>query len=153
MLIDLRLFFYEVFFIFIYYYLFFSVPLWLKHSEQGCRFLGLRAPDPFFFARCCLGKVPGGASFSQLHKGDGNIDTSPMSDYHQSPSPMEVEETPKELAWQDFCGALSEGFLPLDDELRTSFDQTLHFEVGDPHATGGGLPRTYDKSNEDGGPN
>ena len=27
----------------------------------------------FFFARCCLGKVPGGAPFSQLHKGDGKI--------------------------------------------------------------------------------
>ena len=24
----------------------------------------------FFFAQCCLGKVPGGALFSQLHKGD-----------------------------------------------------------------------------------
>ena len=24
----------------------------------------------FFFARCCLGKVPGGAPFSQLHKSD-----------------------------------------------------------------------------------
>ena len=23
-----------------------------------------------FFARRCLGKIPGGASFSQLHKGD-----------------------------------------------------------------------------------
>ena len=23
-----------------------------------------------FFARCCLGKVPGGAPFSQLHKSD-----------------------------------------------------------------------------------
>ena len=23
-----------------------------------------------FFARCCLGKIPGGAPFSQLHKGD-----------------------------------------------------------------------------------
>ena len=27
----------------------------------------------FFFARCCLGKVPGGAPFSQLHKGIGSI--------------------------------------------------------------------------------
>ena len=27
----------------------------------------------FFCARCCLGKVPGGAPFSQLHKGDGKI--------------------------------------------------------------------------------
>ena len=26
-----------------------------------------------FFARCCLGKVPGGAPFSQLHKGIGSI--------------------------------------------------------------------------------
>ena len=24
----------------------------------------------FFFARCCLGKILGGAPFSQLHKGD-----------------------------------------------------------------------------------
>ena len=28
---------------------------------------------PFFFARCCLDKVPGGAPFNQLHKGDGKI--------------------------------------------------------------------------------
>ena len=27
----------------------------------------------FFFARCCLGKVPGGAPFSQPHKGIGSI--------------------------------------------------------------------------------
>ena len=27
----------------------------------------------FFFARRCLGKVPGGAPFSQLHKGIGSI--------------------------------------------------------------------------------
>ena len=27
----------------------------------------------FFFAQCCLGKVPGGAPFSQLHKGIGSI--------------------------------------------------------------------------------
>ena len=25
--------------------------------------------DGFFFALCCLGKIPGGAPFSQLHKG------------------------------------------------------------------------------------
>ena len=24
---------------------------------------------PFFLALCCLGKIPGGAPFSQLHKG------------------------------------------------------------------------------------
>ena len=31
------------------------------------------SPSPFFFARCCLGKVPGGSPFSQLHKGIGSI--------------------------------------------------------------------------------
>ena len=33
---------------------------------------GFRVKDPrtIFFARCCLGKIPGGAPFSQLHKGD-----------------------------------------------------------------------------------
>ena len=35
--------------------------------------LCLLQPGAFFFARCCLGKVPGGAPFSQLHKGIGNI--------------------------------------------------------------------------------
>ena len=29
-----------------------------------------RVVNQLFFARCCLGKVPGGAPFSQLHKGD-----------------------------------------------------------------------------------
>ena len=29
--------------------------------------------DRFFFALCCLGKIPGGAPFSQLHKsGNGS---------------------------------------------------------------------------------
>ena len=32
-----------------------------------------RCPQPFFFALCCLGKIPGGAPFSQLHKsGNGS---------------------------------------------------------------------------------
>ena len=43
--------------------------------------------------------------------------------------------------------------MPQDDAQRTPFDHTLHFEIGDPHATGGGLPRVYDKSAELGGPN
>ena len=84
---------------------------------------------------------------------DATSDSSPMSDHYQSPCPMEVEGNPGELAWEDFYGSLSEGFLPRDDEQRTAFDQTLRFEVGDPHATGGGLPRTYDTSDEVGGPN
>ena len=66
---------------------------------------------------------------------------------------MEVEGTLNELEWKDFYESLSEGFLPHDGEQRTPFDQTLHFEVGDPHVTGGGLPRVYDRSNEEGGLN
>ena len=53
----------------------------LLHDTRARDF---RAPDssilkvaidshPLFLARCCLGKVPGGAPFSQLHKGDGKI--------------------------------------------------------------------------------
>ena len=37
----------------------------MRHSRSCLKAL--------FFARCCLGKVPGGVPFSQLHKGDGNI--------------------------------------------------------------------------------
>ena len=39
----------------------------------------------FFFARCCLGKIPGGASFSQLHKGDkqSRADTPKLAKYKQ----------------------------------------------------------------------
>ena len=33
----------------------------------------LRLEAVFFFARCCLGKVPDGAPFSQLYKGIGSI--------------------------------------------------------------------------------
>ena len=43
-----------------------TVPLWRWGIWRRCL-------DGFFLARCCLGKVPGGASFSQLHKGDGKI--------------------------------------------------------------------------------
>ena len=42
---------------------------------------------------------------------------------------------------------LNEGFLLHDDAQRTPFDHT-HFEIGDSHATGGGLPPVYDKSAE-----
>ena len=83
---------------------------------------------------------------------DSTSDTSPTSVHQRSPQPMEVERALNELGWKDFVESLSDGFLPHDGEQRTPFDQTLHFEVGDPHATGGGLPRVYDKSNEEGGP-
>ena len=34
---------------------------------------GRAQPLTFFFALCCLGKIPGGAPFSQLHKsGNGS---------------------------------------------------------------------------------
>ena len=37
-------------------------------SERACK-----APGIFFFALCCLGKIPGGTPFSQLHKsGNGS---------------------------------------------------------------------------------
>ena len=84
---------------------------------------------------------------------DSTSDTSPTSEHYQPPRPMEVGRSLNELEWKDFSESLTEGFLPHDAEQRTPFDQTLHFEVGDPHATGGGLPRVYDKSNEEGGPN
>ena len=53
-------------------------PLWQSVSKitvgsfmaAGARGVAKRI---FFFARCCLGKVPGGAPFSQLHKGIGSI--------------------------------------------------------------------------------
>ena len=35
--------------------------------------LGFPCFSMFFFARCCLDKVPSGTPFSQLHKGDGKI--------------------------------------------------------------------------------
>ena len=67
--------------------------------------------------------------------------------------PMEVNEKNGDLSWNDFVEALLEGFLPHDDVQRTPFDQTLHFELGDPHATGGGRTRSYETSDEVGGPN
>ena len=48
--------------------------------------------------------------------------------------------------------SLSSGFLPKDGEERPPFDHTLHFEISDPHATDGGIPRVYDTSTEAGGP-
>ena len=38
----------------------------LRKSHDTCK-TGNR--QFFFFALCCLGKIPGGAPFSQLHKG------------------------------------------------------------------------------------
>ena len=73
---------------------------------------------------------------------DSTSDTSPTSEHHQPPHPMEVEGTLNELEWKDFYESLSEGFLPHDGEQRAPFDQTLHFEVGDPHATGRKVGRT-----------
>ena len=32
--------------------------------------VSLEEEKDFFFALCCLGKIPGGTPFSQLHKGD-----------------------------------------------------------------------------------
>ena len=43
------------------------------HQVPRCRATEFRATQLFFFAQCCLGKVPGGAPFSQLHKGNGII--------------------------------------------------------------------------------
>ena len=42
--------------------------------------------------------------------------------------------------------SLSSGFLPKDGEERSPFDHTLRFEISDPHATDGGIPRVYDTS-------
>ena len=55
----------------------------LKHNGHGDQQVSSEAdkrhPDEFealkhfFFALCCLGKIPGGAPFSQLHKsGNGS---------------------------------------------------------------------------------
>ena len=49
-----------------------TCPLFLLHPvrEQGDTFTLISF---FFFALCCLGKIPGGAPFSQLHKsGNGS---------------------------------------------------------------------------------
>ena len=39
----------------------------------------------FFFALCCLGKIPGGAPFSQLHKsGNGSVNGSRLNNFRFS---------------------------------------------------------------------
>ena len=49
--------------------------VWKSTGNQG-RLIRLQAGltmvyfSILFFAQCCLGKIPGGAPFSQLHKGD-----------------------------------------------------------------------------------
>ena len=83
---------------------------------------------------------------------DSTSEMSPSSEPPKPTHPMEVDGTLQELGWQDFPTTLGEGFLPHDDTQRTPFDHTMHYEIGDPHATGGGLPRVYDKSAELGGP-
>ena len=83
---------------------------------------------------------------------DSTSDMSPSSEHPKTTHPMQVDETLQEIEWQEFFTALSEGFLPQDDTLRFPFDHTMHYEIGDPHATGGGLPRVYDQSTEVGGP-
>ena len=40
------------------------------HDSHFCMRCERKGAVSFFFARCCLGKVPGGAPFSQLPKGD-----------------------------------------------------------------------------------
>ena len=41
--------------------------------SAAARRVGEGRGECFFFALCCLGKIPGGASFSQLHKsGNGS---------------------------------------------------------------------------------
>ena len=80
-------------------------------------------------------------------------DTSPLSVCCHPVRPMEVEQPPGELEWSDFVDSLRSGFLPGDGEQRSPFDQTLRFEISDPHATDGGVPRVYAASTETGGPN
>ena len=56
---------------------------------QGKEGEGLLVPWPgrFFFALCCLGKIRGGAPFSQLHKsGNGSR-----------------VDRPSAMAWSDVC--------------------------------------------------
>ena len=83
---------------------------------------------------------------------DSTSDMSPTSEQEKTTHPMQVDETLHEVEWQDFFTALSEGFLPHDDTQRFPFDHTMHYEIGDPHTAGGGVPRVYDKSAEKGGP-
>ena len=84
---------------------------------------------------------------------DDSSDTSPLSVCYHPVRPMEVEQPPGELEWSDFVDSLRSGFLPGEGQLNSPFDQTLRFEVGDPHATDGGVPRVYATSTDTGGPN
>ena len=83
---------------------------------------------------------------------EDSSDTSPLSVCYHPTRPMEVEP-PGELEWNDFVDSLCSGFLPKEGQLNSPFDQTLRFEVGDPHATDGGVPRVYETSADTGGPN
>ena len=83
---------------------------------------------------------------------DSSSDMSPSSEHPIPTYPMQVDETLQEIEWQEFFTALSEGFLSQDDTQRVPFDHTMHYEIGDPHTSGGGLPRVYDQSTEVGGP-
>ena len=74
---------------------------------------------------------------------EDSSDTSPLSVCLHPTRPMEVEQPADALEWKDFVDSLSSGFLPKGGQRCSPFDQTLRFEVGDPHATDGGLPRTY----------
>ena len=80
-------------------------------------------------------------------------DTSPLSVCYHPTRPMEVEQPSDVLEWSDFVDSLCSGFLPKGGQRNSPFDQTLRFEVGDPHATDGGLPRAYETSAHTGGPN
>ncbi len=72
---------------------------------------------------------------------DDSSDTSPLSVCYHPVRPMEVEQPLRELEWIDFVDSLRSGFLPKDGEGRSPFDHTLRFEISDPHATDGGIPR------------
>ncbi len=69
---------------------------------------------------------------------DDSSDTSPLSVCFHPVRPMEVEQPPGELEWSDFVDSLRSDFLPGEGQQRFLFDQTLRFEISDPHATDGG---------------
>ena len=83
---------------------------------------------------------------------DDSSDTSPLSVCCHPVRPMEVEQPPGELERSDFVDSLCSGFLPGEGEQSSPFDQTLRFEISDPHAMDGGVPRVYATSTETGGP-
>ena len=84
---------------------------------------------------------------------EDSSDTSPLSVCFHPTRPMEVEQPADVLERNDFVDSLCSGFLPKGGQRNSPFDQTLRFEVGDPHATDGGLPRAYETSDHTGGPN